>query len=431
MSKNTKSLIRNLVFLTTLIVVIAIGGQALGDKDLEISYPDISSSATVPTTTKTLLPSYFLYVFYFALIFSGIVIFGSMLMAGISWMSSMGNPAALKDSKDRMSSAFLGVILLLSSFILLNTINPEITMMKLPGITNKKFIKLGFASGPEVITKSSIPFLSNSSGAGAITLSYDNTNADEVNIVAYNNDNYTGTSQEIIAEGGLPFETKSISIAWKLPGVYLFSNTDYSGDVRLYISNQTNLPDFNDKAKSIKIYNSIPIERLGVVLHEDDAFQGKCAVIYENLTNLNNEDTTRGGIINNNKTSSITVFKPLRTGFASLTGGVTFFNKNGDVLNSTPVQNAKGASTGFTTPPLNNDQKIYGLDVVGNYIVILFKGNDFGDKCEVFTGSDLDLSDNAMGKCASGLCFCIPILNWCPPCVGSCVHSLMVYPLDY
>lgn len=413
-------------------MVIGIGGQALGIENLEVSYPNIHSGVDAPTTTKTLLNDYILYIFYFALIFSGVIIFGSMLMAGISYMSSMGNPAALGDSRNRMSSAFLGVILLLSSFLLLSTINPEIVTMTLPSIANERFITLTFASGDEINIKSSNAFLPED---GAVSLSYgENTESDGVDIIIYSEIRYEGSSEKITDAGSLPFHAKSIVIAWKLPGVRLFPETDYGGDPHLYLNSSGSLGGFDDKAKSISIYSIESNDRLMAVLHEDEAFQGKCAVIYgEEKENLNNEEY--GGIVGNSKTSSITVLKPRRTELGSLTGGVKFFDKNGDQIecsgpyceSENSVRNVKTGSTGGIGIA---DDKIYGLEITGSYAVILFKDTNFRDKCEVFTSSNSDFSDNAMGKCPSGICFCIPILDWCPPCVGSCVSSLIVFPLD-
>ena len=45
---------------------------------------------------------------------------------GFQYITSLGDPAKLADAKDRIKSAFFGLILLVGSFVILNTINPQL-----------------------------------------------------------------------------------------------------------------------------------------------------------------------------------------------------------------------------------------------------------------------------------------------------------------
>jgi hypothetical protein len=47
-------------------------------------------------------------------------------------MSSQGNPSATGDAKDKIQKALLGLLLVLASFLILQIINPELTLLKDP-----------------------------------------------------------------------------------------------------------------------------------------------------------------------------------------------------------------------------------------------------------------------------------------------------------
>ncbi len=53
--------------------------------------------------------------------------FAMIIYGGFMYMVSSGDPGRVKDAVSRIKSAVLGMIILLSSFIILNTINPQLT----------------------------------------------------------------------------------------------------------------------------------------------------------------------------------------------------------------------------------------------------------------------------------------------------------------
>jgi len=64
----------------------------------------------------------------------GIAAFIALIIGGFQYLTSMGEPARLADAKDRIKSAFFGLILLLSSWLILNTINPQLTTLVPPAV---------------------------------------------------------------------------------------------------------------------------------------------------------------------------------------------------------------------------------------------------------------------------------------------------------
>lgn len=94
------------------------------DRELEIDYPEVFGEQ--PETVVTPLPEYVNYLFGLAIWLVGLVAFGAMVWGGIIWLTASGNPSRLKEGMDRITSAFLGIVILLASYIILNIINPQL-----------------------------------------------------------------------------------------------------------------------------------------------------------------------------------------------------------------------------------------------------------------------------------------------------------------
>lgn len=70
--------------------------------------------------------------YYFIVSIAGIAAFFMLIWGGFEWLTSAGSPARIADAKDRISSAILGLLLILVSFLILQVINPELVMLNLP-----------------------------------------------------------------------------------------------------------------------------------------------------------------------------------------------------------------------------------------------------------------------------------------------------------
>ena len=70
------------------------------------------------------------YIYEWGVSLGGIVVFVMLVWAGIQYLVSTGNPGIMSDALKRIKSAILGLILLLVSFLILNTINPQLTKLK-------------------------------------------------------------------------------------------------------------------------------------------------------------------------------------------------------------------------------------------------------------------------------------------------------------
>ncbi len=69
------------------------------------------------------------YAYEWGIGMGGIFTFVILVLAGIEYITSEGNPEKMKKAMNRISSALLGLLLLLTSWLILHTINPHITSL--------------------------------------------------------------------------------------------------------------------------------------------------------------------------------------------------------------------------------------------------------------------------------------------------------------
>lgn len=95
--------------------------------DLEIAYPPMPGVQT-PETTETELGSYIKYFFNFAFAAAGLLLFIVIIQGGLLYSSSAGNLSKAKIAKEKIVSGFLGVGIILCSWLLLYTLNPRLLL---------------------------------------------------------------------------------------------------------------------------------------------------------------------------------------------------------------------------------------------------------------------------------------------------------------
>lgn len=67
--------------------------------------------------------------YYFIVGISGLAAFIMLVWGGFRWLTSAGNPTAISDARDQITKALLGLLLILTSWIILQVINPELTIL--------------------------------------------------------------------------------------------------------------------------------------------------------------------------------------------------------------------------------------------------------------------------------------------------------------
>ncbi|MCX6813991.1 MAG: hypothetical protein NT078_02165 [Candidatus Azambacteria bacterium] len=108
--------------------------SAMAQVQLETGLPNVPSSQ-LPAGQE--LPSYINYLFIFGLGLITILALGQMMLGGIKYILAAGNAATIEDAKETIKQALIGLGLLLVSYLLLRTINPDLVNLRNPSFIPK------------------------------------------------------------------------------------------------------------------------------------------------------------------------------------------------------------------------------------------------------------------------------------------------------
>ena len=106
-------------------------------------------------------------LFQFALLIGGLLAFIMIVYGGIEYAASGDSGSGQKEAKDRIQQALLGLLLLAGSFILLQTINPQLTKLEFPTLDKIKETNVLFPTLTDNATKIGGRCLNNQCEAGA------------------------------------------------------------------------------------------------------------------------------------------------------------------------------------------------------------------------------------------------------------------------
>jgi len=427
---------KKMLLITFLILLIPFG-FVLG-RETEVTYP-IIPGAIRPVTTRVLFTDYIKYAYNSIIVFSGLICFGTMIWAGSVYATSAGNPTKQKDARQRVLLAFVGCLIVLGSYLMANTINPQLINPSI-GITPLGGVSLysesnyggeqrNFASdtsdlglmpdGETPFIAKSMKFISEPSDLEIVL--YENTKDNKGEEIPY-----TGGSDKVYGLAtnypSLTVNGRSIQFNWKLPGVYLCTGSYGGGQecngTEKFLSSDTSTldSDINDNIGSIRFKPRIIKSAqggkdvkigYGAILHEDANQEGKCGVFRSLSGSM--------GVSRGDKISSVTVF-PIHEG--TPIGGIklcTEENFGGDCNN---VSNDEIWNVSGKYKP--SRKGVNSVKVEGSWIGILYKDKNGEGDCQVFRGDNWTLLDDPIGRCG---CF---LGNW--GC-HSCVESAQAFPI--
>jgi hypothetical protein len=113
------------------LICLIILGTSFETLAMEVSWPPSPLGTTLDdASTLTILVKY---VYEWGIFLGGLAVLISLVFGGFLYLTSAGNPSRLSEAKDRIFSALIGLVLLFSIFLILNTINPELTFLIEPG----------------------------------------------------------------------------------------------------------------------------------------------------------------------------------------------------------------------------------------------------------------------------------------------------------
>jgi len=98
--------------------------------DLNLDYPPFTiGGETYDLNTQQDLNQIVAWFYYFIIGVAGLAAFVMLVMGGVKYLTSAGNPSAIGDAKDQIKSALLGLLIILMSWLILQVINPDLTVL--------------------------------------------------------------------------------------------------------------------------------------------------------------------------------------------------------------------------------------------------------------------------------------------------------------
>ena len=132
------------------IFYLLFSAAALAQYQLETALPKIPG---IPPPSSG-LPEYINYLFVFGLGVIGVIALGVMMFGGIQYILAAGNVGKTTEAKEWIYAALTGLGLLLVSYLLLKTINPDLVDLTKPDLTPAQ-LRGGKIGAPEFKIKPS------------------------------------------------------------------------------------------------------------------------------------------------------------------------------------------------------------------------------------------------------------------------------------
>jgi hypothetical protein len=300
----------NKLFYLVLMSLIALVNICSAQLELEVEYPAIFGFSPGES-----IPSFAIYAFVFLISIGAVLVMVVLVTAGIEFILAGGEPGKINEAKNRIKSAFLGMIVLLSSWVILYTINnvlvnpvivtPECEFGIMVNIRKEKEVKMW----PTMETKTKVKEFEKCIAADEnidgeiIETEKAKFPGNQVKEVwAFTEYDFKGTptmlyqdlsNTEVTGEpniASVPLGTKSIKIIKKIPGYYLYDKNNFGilNKFPLYLSGSaSNLSNnnFENATQSINIIipksddPASPDVLYAAVLFPDPEYRGNCSIL--------------------------------------------------------------------------------------------------------------------------------------------------------
>jgi len=100
---------------------------------LNLDYPKFGG---FDLNEKQSLPEIIAFFYYFMVGIAGLAAFVMLVWGGIQWLTSGAIPTQASEARDKIRNALVGLLLVLASFLVIQVINPELTIIGSPGVTD-------------------------------------------------------------------------------------------------------------------------------------------------------------------------------------------------------------------------------------------------------------------------------------------------------
>jgi len=120
-----------LAFIISVLIIIPMSVVMAYELRMQTAWPvSPMTQINLNDTDKQTITHLIAYLYEWGIALGGLAAFVALLIAGFMYLTSVGDPTKMKEAMDRIKSAFLGLTLLLSSWLILHTINPDLTTLR-------------------------------------------------------------------------------------------------------------------------------------------------------------------------------------------------------------------------------------------------------------------------------------------------------------
>jgi len=269
---------KKVLFIILLLLFIPVFLLATGT---EVNYPSVPHAPT-PSATTT-FAQYVKYLFNLAIRVMGIIALGVLVWGGFLYLTSGGDVNQKEQAKEKISGAFLGLLVFLFSYLILYTINPKLLELSLQEAEPTGGIYLIESSGKRHLINDTTDAMSHS---GITQIEFVSPSSSLMAVYLYDEAGFRGNEKRVKNSGGTvasPLsEVKSVYFLWNKPGVYLCPTTTSPAETicparPLYTD--IDIPDlsatspyFDNITQSVQFASSFQ-----AVLFSDPGYEGMCA----------------------------------------------------------------------------------------------------------------------------------------------------------
>jgi len=120
-----------LIFLVLILTFLSFSELKADNIILNLDYPEFGG---INLEEDQDLNQMIAWGYYFIVGVSGFSAFFMLVWGGFDWISSGLNPNKMEEAKDKINSAVIGLIIILSAYLILQVINPDLTTLQLPDL---------------------------------------------------------------------------------------------------------------------------------------------------------------------------------------------------------------------------------------------------------------------------------------------------------
>jgi hypothetical protein len=248
-----------------------------------------------------------------------------VVMGGIEWLTSSGNPGKIESAKSRITNALLGVTVLLGAYLILNSINSSLSGVTITKLDCIDAIRVQSKNSAGKVQSACINQDTENIGYDILATEEWTMSSDSIlQVYIYSEPYYKGTVTAVNYKGDIS-GAKSLRFVWKKIGIYLYNGTNFTTSIEndssapLYLSTSAaKLSDskFDNVASSIKVVN--PANDTGTandvfyhaVVFDEDNFRGNCSLVLgEQIPSLGTYSSYYPTPIGENAASSVVIYK--------------------------------------------------------------------------------------------------------------------------